>query len=53
MARTLSENATNTKALKMVLDAIMIDQLILRQDVEDRKDMTVMGIKQGNEQESA
>jgi len=53
VARTLSENATNTKALKMVLDAIMIDQLILRQDVEDRKDMTVMGIKQGNEQESA
>lgn len=30
VTRCLTENATNTKALKMVLDATMIDQLIFR-----------------------
>ena len=37
MTQTLTENSVNTNALKMVLDAIMIDQLIARQDIEDRK----------------
>jgi hypothetical protein len=51
--RTLNENATNTNALKLVLDAIMIDQLIFRQDVEDRKEISVMGIKQSEEQKQS
>ena len=33
----------------MVLDAVMIDQLIFKQDVEDRKQIQVMGVKTPHE----
>ena len=49
MNKTLTENAVNTNALKLLLDAVMIDQLIARQDIEDRKQIAVMGTKPTNE----
>ena len=38
------QNDYNTLAIKKMLDAQMIDQLIQRQDVEDRKRLLMLGV---------
>lgn len=39
----VQQSEHNTCAIKMVLDAQMIDHLIQRQDVEDRKRLLMLG----------
>ena len=38
----LEQNEINTNAIKMILDAQMIDHLMQRQDVEDRKNLLMI-----------
>ena len=40
-----TQNAVNTAAIKMILDAQMIEHLLSRQDVEDRKQLLLLGQK--------
>jgi AAA15 family ATPase/GTPase len=49
LQQTLKENAINSNAVKFMLDAVMIDQLIFRQDIQDRKSITAMGLKSVHE----
>jgi len=37
-----NQNEINTRAIKMILDAQMIEQLLQRQEIEDRKQLMVM-----------
>ena len=41
----------SSKAIKMILDAQMIDHLIQSQDVEDRKNLLMLGLKDKSEAE--
>ena len=38
-------NESNLQAIKMVLDATMINHLIMKQDIEDRKNLLMLGSK--------
>ena len=40
----VSQNEHNTRALKMMLDAQMIDHIIQRQDVKDREKLLLLGV---------
>ena len=40
-----NQNEVNTRAIKMILDAQMIEQLMQRQEVADRKQLLVMASK--------
>ena len=40
-----NQNEINTRAVKMILDAQMIEQLVQRQDIEDRKHLLLMAQK--------
>ena len=40
-----NQNIINTRAIKKMLDAQMIEQLVQRQDVEDRKRLLVLATK--------
>ena len=40
-----NQNEVNTRAIKYMLDAQMIEQLVQRQDVEDRKQLLVLAMK--------
>ena len=42
----MGQNEWNSKAIKSLLDAQMIEHLIQRQDVEDRKNLMMLGVDQ-------
>ena len=44
-----NQNEVNTRAIKYMLDAQMIEQLVQRQDVEDRKQLLVLAMKKDKE----
>lgn len=45
IAECYKQAEINSTALKMLLEAQMIDHLILKQDVEDRKNLLMLGVK--------